>query len=319
MLVRSELELARQELAEKAKSAGVGAGMLSGSALTGVITLGSLTALLVLAISLVAAPWLAALIVTIMWAAVTAILALAGKRKIQNAGPFLPEQTIENVKEDFQWARSGAQIRQEIVPLAKETFAGFQRHKAQWLAAAISYFTMFAIAPLIIVIVEIAGVVLGHHRAVLDALYGYMSQTAGKSAAGGIRSIVTATFNQKRSGPLAQIISWTVFAVAAIGLFASLQEALNTVWEVKPKKRGLMDMVRERALSFAGVICIAFLLLVALGREYRSLPLPDKPWRTFSRFSDAHEDRRLSLIVRARHGPFWIVIQVSARVPGSVV
>ncbi len=107
VLVRSELQLARQELAEKAKTAGVGAGMVGGSALTGLMTLGSLTALLILAISLVLAPWLAALIVTIAWAAVTAILALVGKRKIQNAGPFIPEQTIENVKEDVEWARSG--------------------------------------------------------------------------------------------------------------------------------------------------------------------------------------------------------------------
>ena len=107
VLVRSELQLARQELAEKAKTAGVGAGMVGGSALTGLMTLGSLTALLILAISLVLAPWLAALIVTIVWGAVTAILALVGKRKIQNAAPFIPEQTIENVKEDVEWARSG--------------------------------------------------------------------------------------------------------------------------------------------------------------------------------------------------------------------
>lgn len=160
-----------------------------------------------------------------------------------------------------QWG----QLRQEAVPLGKETFAGFQRHKDQWLAAAIAYFTMFAVAPLIIVIVEIAGAILGQHHGVLDALYGYLSQTAGKSAAGGIRSIVTATFNQRRSGPLAQIVSWGLFAFAAIGLFASLQEALNTVWEVEPKKRGFVEMVRERALSFGGVIAIAFLLLVALG------------------------------------------------------
>lgn len=157
------------------------------------------------------------------------------------------------------------ELRQEVVPLGEKTFAAFQRHKDQWLAAAIAYFTMFAIAPLIIIIVEIAGAILGRHHGVLDALYGYLSQTAGKSAAGGIRSIVTATFNQKRSGPMAQIISWALFAVAAIGLFASLQEALNTVWEVEPKKRGFMEMVRERALSFGAVLCIAFLLLVALG------------------------------------------------------
>ena len=77
------------------------------------------------------------------------------------------------------WRQSAAQI----IPLAKDTFANFQRHKGQWLAAAIAYFTMFAIAPLVIVIVEIAGLFLGHHQAVLNQLYGYLKQTAGISAA----------------------------------------------------------------------------------------------------------------------------------------
>jgi Putative Actinobacterial Holin-X, holin superfamily III len=107
VLVRSELELARTEMAEKAKRAGVGAGMLSGSAVTGLLTLGSFTALLILAIALVLPAWLSALIVTVMWAAVTAILAFAGKNKIQDAGPLVPEQTIESVKEDVEWAKSG--------------------------------------------------------------------------------------------------------------------------------------------------------------------------------------------------------------------
>ncbi len=107
ILVRKELELARREMVDKAKSAGVGAGMLSGSAITGLLTLGSLTALLIIAISLALPTWLSALIVTLMWAAVTAILALAGKKKIQEAGPLVPEQTIQNVKEDVQWAQSG--------------------------------------------------------------------------------------------------------------------------------------------------------------------------------------------------------------------
>jgi len=108
ILVRKELEFARDELAEKIKSAGVGAGMLSGSAIAGLMTLGSLTALLILALSLAVAPWLAALIVTVVWAAITAGLALAGKKKIADAGPFMPEQTIQNVKEDVRWLQSGA-------------------------------------------------------------------------------------------------------------------------------------------------------------------------------------------------------------------
>jgi hypothetical protein len=107
VLVRSEMQLARKEMMEKAKTAGVGAGMLSGSAVTGLLTLGSLTAFAILAIALVLPAWLSALIVTAIWAAATAILALAGKQKIQDAGPLVPEQTIESVKEDVQWAQSG--------------------------------------------------------------------------------------------------------------------------------------------------------------------------------------------------------------------
>jgi uncharacterized membrane protein YqjE len=107
VLVRNELELAREEMTEKAKSAGAGVGMLSGSAVTGLLTLGALTALLILALSLAVAPWIAALIVTLLWGGVTAVLALSGKKKIQAAGSLLPEQTIENVKEDIAWAKSG--------------------------------------------------------------------------------------------------------------------------------------------------------------------------------------------------------------------
>ncbi len=107
ILIRKELELARSEMMSKAKTAGVGAGMLSASAITGLLTLGSLTALLIIAISLALPTWLSALIVTALWAAVTAVLALSGKNRIQNAGPLVPEQTIQQVKEDVEWAQNG--------------------------------------------------------------------------------------------------------------------------------------------------------------------------------------------------------------------
>ena len=108
ILVRKELELARQELSEKAKRAGAGAGMLSASAVTGLLTLGSLTALLIIAIALALPLWLSALIVTVMWGAITGILALTGKNKLQEAGPLVPEQTIQSVKEDVKWAQNAA-------------------------------------------------------------------------------------------------------------------------------------------------------------------------------------------------------------------
>ena len=104
-LIRHEIELAKAELAEKIKLAGVGAGMLSASAVTGLITLGCLTALAALLMALVIPPWAAVLAVTALWGGVTATLAVLGKRKVEAASPFVPEQTIENVKEDVEWAR----------------------------------------------------------------------------------------------------------------------------------------------------------------------------------------------------------------------
>jgi len=105
VLVRKELELARSEIAGKARSAGIGAGMLGASAIAGALTLASLTIFGILALSLVLAPWIAAAIVTAAWSVVTVALALAGKKKISDAGSLLPEQTIENVREDVEWAK----------------------------------------------------------------------------------------------------------------------------------------------------------------------------------------------------------------------
>jgi membrane protein len=151
------------------------------------------------------------------------------------------------------------------LPLVAEAFKNFQRHKGPWLAAAIAYFTMLAIAPLIIVVVEIAGAFLGQHQTILNELYSYLGRETGQSAEIGVRSIVTSTLDRHNAGVLAQIISWSVFVFAAIGLFASLQSALNTVWDVQPAKRPLLQAVRSRLVSFVAVLGIALMLMVLLG------------------------------------------------------
>jgi uncharacterized membrane protein YqjE len=104
-LVRHELEEAAQELAKKIETAGVGAGMVSASALAGVMTIVCLSALVVVLLSAVLAPWAAILIVTVAWALATTLLAWAGKRKLEAARPFFPEKTVANLKEDLAWAR----------------------------------------------------------------------------------------------------------------------------------------------------------------------------------------------------------------------
>ncbi len=103
--IRHEIHVAKDEMSEKAKSAGVGAGMVSASALTGLMTLACLTALIAVALSLVLPVWGAVLAVTIVWGVVTACLALLGKKKVEDATPFVPEHAIENVKEDVARVR----------------------------------------------------------------------------------------------------------------------------------------------------------------------------------------------------------------------
>jgi uncharacterized membrane protein YqjE len=104
-LIRQELDLAKAELTEKGKQAGKGAGMFGGAGLFGLGAFGALTAFLILVLAEAMDAWLAALIVTVLWGAIAAVLALQGKHKVEEATPPKPEQTIETLKEDVEWAK----------------------------------------------------------------------------------------------------------------------------------------------------------------------------------------------------------------------
>ena len=108
-LVHQELELAKLELAQKGKTAGIGAGMFGAAGLVGLYGLGALTAGVVLILATAMAGWLAAVVVAAAYAVVAGVLALTGKSKVQQAVPPLPEQATESVKEDVEWAKTMAQ------------------------------------------------------------------------------------------------------------------------------------------------------------------------------------------------------------------
>ena len=105
-LVRQEIDLAKAEMSQKASTAGKGAGLLGGAAVVGLLAAGSLTACLILALSEVIPDWLAALIVALVMGAVAAVLAMQGRNRIRAATPPVPEQTVETVKEDVEWAKT---------------------------------------------------------------------------------------------------------------------------------------------------------------------------------------------------------------------
>ena len=108
-LVRQEMELARVELVEKGKQAGIGAGAFGGAGLVAVFAVGALTATLILALATFLEGWIAALIVTAVYAAVAGVLAVIGKSRLQRATPPVPEHAQESVREDVEVAKERAQ------------------------------------------------------------------------------------------------------------------------------------------------------------------------------------------------------------------
>jgi uncharacterized membrane protein YqjE len=105
-LVRQELELAKAEMAEKGKRAGLGAGMFGAAGVVGLLALGALTAFFIMLLDGALANWLSALIVAVVYGAIAGVLAMRGRTKVQEATPPVPEQTVETVKEDVQWAKT---------------------------------------------------------------------------------------------------------------------------------------------------------------------------------------------------------------------
>ena len=111
-LIRQEMELARAELTEKGKEAGKGAGLFGGAGAVGLLGAGALTAGVILLLATAIAGWLAAVLVGLVYVAVAAFLALQGRKRIQAATPPMPEQTIDTVKEDVEWAKTRARSAQ---------------------------------------------------------------------------------------------------------------------------------------------------------------------------------------------------------------
>ena len=108
LLLRQEIDLAKAEMAEKGRTAAPGLGMFGGAGIVALCAAGALTAFLILVLSTFLPDWAAALIVGAVLAAVAYVLVQQGKERVAGAGAPVPEQTIETVKEDVEWAKTRA-------------------------------------------------------------------------------------------------------------------------------------------------------------------------------------------------------------------
>jgi uncharacterized membrane protein YqjE len=105
-LIRQELALAKAELAQKAKNAGLGIGFLGGAYVFARLMIATLTAAAILALAIVVPAWAAALIVTGVYGLIALVLVFMGVKRVKAATPPAPTQTIETVKEDVEWLKS---------------------------------------------------------------------------------------------------------------------------------------------------------------------------------------------------------------------
>ncbi len=147
--------------------------------------------------------------------------------------------------------------------LVKETFSDWSEDKAPRLAAALAYYTVFALAPLLIIVIAIAGLFFGEEQ-VRQNIVGQLGGLIGQNGQQALISLIEGA-RRPAAGLIATAIGVVTLVLAAGGLFGQLQDALNTIWEVQPKPgQGIWATLRARFLSFSMVLGVGFLLLVSL-------------------------------------------------------
>ncbi len=145
----------------------------------------------------------------------------------------------------------------------KTTVTDWQEDKATRLAAALAYYTLFSIAPLLLVVTAVAGFAFGD-EAVSGQLDQQLQSFMGEDGAAVVEEMV-ARARKPASGIAASLIGMGLLVWGATGVFSELKDALNTIWEVEPQpNRGWMATIKDRLLSFAMVLSVGFLLLVSL-------------------------------------------------------
>ncbi len=155
------------------------------------------------------------------------------------------------------------------IEIVKATVAEWNNDKAPRLAAGLAYSTIFAIAPLFIIVIAIVGNVLGFtgashpHAQIEQQLIGQVASSVGSDGAKLLREMIDVSFSKPRESMIAQTIGWVTFIVGATGLFAALQDALNTVWNVGPKKGSIWTILRDRLASVLMLIVIGALLMAS--------------------------------------------------------
>jgi membrane protein len=148
--------------------------------------------------------------------------------------------------------------------LTKNVFSEWNKHEDQRMGAAVAFYTILSLSPLLVLAVAIAGIFLDRSdvsRQLTTQIQGLVGQAGAKA----IDATLSSAQNQSGKAGAASIVSIVLLLISASGVFGELRSALNKIWEVEPaNSNGIMGMLRERIFSFGMVLAIGFLLLASL-------------------------------------------------------
>jgi membrane protein len=147
--------------------------------------------------------------------------------------------------------------------LLHQTFSDWNAHEAPRLGAALAFYTLLSLAPLVILLVAIAALIFGHSAA-QSQLLGQVESMIGSQGSAAVKGMIEHS-QEPGSGAFASIIGLITLLFGASGVFGELRDALNKMWNVQPiNEVGVWLMIKERFFSFGMVLAVGFLLLVSL-------------------------------------------------------
>ncbi len=161
------------------------------------------------------------------------------------------------------------------IAILKGALAGFSDDKAMKLSASLAYYTVFSLAPLLLLVISLAGAFLGR-EAIQGQVFSEINGLVGNQAAKQIQDMIK---NLEISGQttISVIIGFVTLIVGATSVFGEMQDSINTIWKVKAKpKRGWVKLIKDRLLSSSLIVSIGFLLIVSLMVNGALLALSDK-------------------------------------------
>ena len=145
----------------------------------------------------------------------------------------------------------------------KKAFLGFIDDNAFKLSASLSYYTIFAMGPVLLIIISLAGIFYGR-EAVQGKIYGQIKNLVGPDAAVQVQNIIQ-NISNSQNGTIGAVVGIVVLIIGATGVFTEIQDSINFIWSVKAKpKKGWIKFLMNRLISFSLVVSLGFILLVSL-------------------------------------------------------